>query len=200
MSYRARKILLILGLVFVSLWLFGVICLFIIPSSAMYAVLGSGLAYILLSVALFFVSARWIMLLAGVILLIIFGVATYVERTTPAPAQGATVGVYQAPPRAGAKRRVRFTGASDGYAIDVTRTVTGVLDIGRDPACGLTIANGSVSRRHVRITAQNGLLYAVNLSSTNPALLNGLRFDTMAPLKSGDRLTMGNVTVLLSIA
>lgn len=65
------------------------------------------------------------------------------------------------------------------------------LLIGRDPAAGLCLPNGSVSRHHVEISlASNGNYVLQDLQSTNGTLVNGQRIAT-AELESGDTVKIG---------
>ena len=68
------------------------------------------------------------------------------------------------------------------------------LRIGRDRDNDIVIDQRSISRHHVAIV-WDGLRYkAKDQGSVNGTLLNGRRFE-MAPLKSGDRLLLGQVEV-----
>jgi predicted component of type VI protein secretion system len=71
----------------------------------------------------------------------------------------------------------------------------GPLEIGRDPGCGLALDDDRVSRRHARVSPQNGAAVAEDLGSTNGTYLNGMMLYGPTVLSAGDHLLIG-VTVL----
>jgi sigma-B regulation protein RsbU (phosphoserine phosphatase) len=81
--------------------------------------------------------------------------------------------------------------AAQKFALD-----RGVTTIGRSSANDLPIADKMLSRQHARIIRDgNGGLTIEDLGSRNGTFLNGERLVTVLPLKSGDRITVGGVTL-----
>ena len=73
------------------------------------------------------------------------------------------------------------------------RTPVGAIPvvIGRDSACSLPNAHGSVSRRHARVeTLPNGTHQVTDLNSTNGTFVNNVRVRT-GPVNDGDYLRVG---------
>lgn len=59
--------------------------------------------------------------------------------------------------------------------------------IGRSKECDVTLGAAHLSRRHVKLAVENGLLYARDLGSANGTFLNGERI-TEARVRRGDEL------------
>jgi hypothetical protein len=72
--------------------------------------------------------------------------------------------------------------------------------VGRDAASAVWIDDESVSRRHARITVPADEARSAtieDLNSTNGTYLRGRRVTRPEPLADGDRITIGNVALLL---
>ena len=68
---------------------------------------------------------------------------------------------------------------------------SGVLAIGRDPACGLRFDSvAEVSRRHATLTCEDSRFVLADAGSTNGTLLNGQPVDTSA-VRDGDLIQLG---------
>ncbi|MEQ1736991.1 MAG: sigma 54-interacting transcriptional regulator, partial [Rhodoglobus sp.] len=67
--------------------------------------------------------------------------------------------------------------------------------IGRDAQADVVIQDGSVSRRHARLSLVDGLANASDLHSQNGTKVNGEVITGTRPLVSGDVLSIGSVTV-----
>lgn len=81
--------------------------------------------------------------------------------------------------------------AAQKFALD--RPVT---TIGRSSANDLPIADKMLSRQHARIVKDgDGGLTVEDLGSRNGTFLNGERLVSLQPLRSGDRITVGGVTL-----
>jgi DNA-binding winged helix-turn-helix (wHTH) protein len=65
--------------------------------------------------------------------------------------------------------------------------------IGREPAAGVCLDSGSVSRRHARIVVADGDARIEELGSKNGTTVNGVSVRETAPLRDGDRLVIGTV-------
>lgn len=73
----------------------------------------------------------------------------------------------------------------------------GELTIGRETANGLPISDPEVSRRHARISFQNGYYILEDLNSTNGTFVNGRRLVGQYVLQHGDVLNLGeNITLV----
>ncbi len=72
----------------------------------------------------------------------------------------------------------------------------GVTTIGRSEQNDIAIADPEVSRRHARITFQNGAFLLEDLGSTNGTFVNGRRLNTPTPLKDGDIIYLGETIQL----
>jgi phosphoserine phosphatase RsbU/P len=71
-----------------------------------------------------------------------------------------------------------------------------VTTIGRSSMNDLPISDKMLSRQHARILRDgNGGLSIEDMGSRNGTFVNGERLTTLLPLKSGDRITVGGVTL-----
>jgi pSer/pThr/pTyr-binding forkhead associated (FHA) protein len=68
--------------------------------------------------------------------------------------------------------------------------------IGRDPSCQLSFDDRTLSRQHVKIVKNGDSLSIEDLDSVNGLLVNGMRVSS-AELKVDDRLTLGNIELLV---
>jgi signal transduction histidine kinase/pSer/pThr/pTyr-binding forkhead associated (FHA) protein len=71
--------------------------------------------------------------------------------------------------------------------------------IGRDSTCQLCFEDRTLSRQHARILVNGDNLTIEDLDSVNGVLVNGVRLSS-SELKVDDRLTLGNVELLLRTA
>ncbi|MEQ1501725.1 MAG: GGDEF domain-containing protein [Myxococcota bacterium] len=72
--------------------------------------------------------------------------------------------------------------------------------IGRSPDADLVLYDPSVSRFHARIdVAQDGALTLVDLNSTNGTMINHEALTGSAPIRAGDRVTVGAVAVSIDV-
>lgn len=72
----------------------------------------------------------------------------------------------------------------------------GITTIGRSEQNDIAIADPEVSRRHARITFQDGAFLLEDLGSTNGTFVNGRRLNTPTPLKDGDIIYLGETIQL----
>lgn len=70
--------------------------------------------------------------------------------------------------------------------------------IGRATQADFIVDANLVSRVHCRLTAGATELEVTDLDSTNGTFVNGQRIETSARMKSGDRLGVGRVELLIS--
>jgi hypothetical protein len=73
------------------------------------------------------------------------------------------------------------------------------MRIGRAPECELVLRDSSVSRRHARVFARDGVLILTDLGSTNGTLVNGNRITEVA-LGAGDRIQIGESSLVVEAA
>ncbi|WP_224248904.1 sigma-54-dependent Fis family transcriptional regulator [Hyalangium gracile] len=85
-----------------------------------------------------------------------------------------------------------LTGPSAGRRYEVVSEVT----IGRSPSCEIQIEDDKVSRRHARIFVRAGQVWLRDLESRNGTLVNGQRLEGEACLLPGDRVQVGETTVI----
>jgi pSer/pThr/pTyr-binding forkhead associated (FHA) protein len=69
------------------------------------------------------------------------------------------------------------------------------LTIGRDEKCEIHIPSAYVSRQHARIELRDDGVFLVDLGSRNGSLLNKVRVQQSAPLRSGDMVEVGDATI-----
>jgi len=69
--------------------------------------------------------------------------------------------------------------------------------IGRGRGNAVRIPSADVSRRHCRLTTQDGRLWVEDLGSVNGTLLNGERIAGIERVRPGDNLTVGPVTFVV---
>ena len=83
------------------------------------------------------------------------------------------------------------------------REAGGRLIIGRrGDLCQLPLSHDSVSRQHAVLVEQNGKLYIEDRNSGNGTKVNGREVSvggTPTPLHPGDRLTLGEVELLVDV-
>lgn len=74
--------------------------------------------------------------------------------------------------------------------------VQGEIFIGRSPSCTISLEDAKVSRRHVRLLIEDGQARVTDLGSRNGTLVNGEKLEAEIVLLPGDRLQVGDSTVL----
>ncbi len=70
--------------------------------------------------------------------------------------------------------------------------------IGREPDCDMTLADETVSRWHASLERSAGGWLLADLGSTNGTRLNGWRVSSPMPVRSGDMVSFGAATYVLS--
>jgi len=125
---------------------------------------------------------------AGVVLILLALAAGGVwlaatRRTRTRPAGAAALLVVESGPLHG--QRVPLTAAG--------------ITIGRGASCRLRLADPAVSRRHARIRFAQGAWFLQDQGSAGGTLVNGQRF-TAGRLHTGDRISIGNSTILFTLA
>jgi hypothetical protein len=97
--------------------------------------------------------------------------------------------------------RAGLAHAADALVVDGRRyALSGpVTVIGRSSACDLPLDDASASRRHAEVRQRGGKTVLVDLDSTNGTLVNGRRVRE-APLRPGDRITIGTTSIVFERA
>ena len=80
-------------------------------------------------------------------------------------------------------------------ATTTLRLADGVTTLGRHDDCLIRIKSSQVSRRHCEILEVGGKLTVRDLGSSNGTFVNGRRVLGQQPLKPGDELTVGAITL-----
>lgn len=83
----------------------------------------------------------------------------------------------------------------DGRKVEVTRSET---LIGRTAECDIVLPDRSVSRTHAAIVITASGAVVRDLNSRNGTWVNGLRVGTDRRLRTGDRVRLGSVTLVVS--
>lgn len=86
-------------------------------------------------------------------------------------------------------------GAETGQIRELT--LSRELVAGRDPDCGIPLADSSVSRHHCRIFLANDVVYIEDLGSQNGTSVNGIRLEMARALRSGDTIQVGETVFQL---
>ena len=74
----------------------------------------------------------------------------------------------------------------------------GETTLGRAPNCDLILNDSLASRSHIRLTLDRQGLWVEDLGSHNGTLLNGTKV-SRSQLQDGDRLTIGNTSLVVSL-
>jgi tetratricopeptide (TPR) repeat protein len=77
---------------------------------------------------------------------------------------------------------------------------TSIVDIGRDPACKISLEEPGVSRHHSVIQQLDDGVYISDLGSTNGTYVNSARISKEHRLKAGDRIEIGSVKLVFQLA
>jgi hypothetical protein len=83
-------------------------------------------------------------------------------------------------------------------ALTLPRGAQTRFTIGRESACDMTLADGTVSRWHASLERSAGGWLLADLGSTNGTRLNGWRVNHPTRVRPGDMVSFGSVTFVLS--
>ena len=100
-------------------------------------------------------------------------------------------------PPAPSRRRAVLAVESPDALRGQTFALSGEAVIGRTPPATILLRDDHVSSKHARVFERGGWLWVEDLRSTNGTLLNGERVRHAAPVRHGDRLTVGDVVLIL---
>ena len=97
------------------------------------------------------------------------------------------------------KYQLLFTrGPLKGLRYDVK---DGEFHLGRSGGCEICIPDPRLSRKHCLFAVSGGGLSIVDLASVNGTFLNGAPIDaTIRPLKVGDRIAVGDTSLIVVVA
>jgi pSer/pThr/pTyr-binding forkhead associated (FHA) protein len=70
--------------------------------------------------------------------------------------------------------------------------------IGRDAACDLVLPDMTVSRSHAGLRRKAGGWLLSDVGSTNGTRLNGWRVTEPVPVRAGDEVTFGSLTLVVT--
>ena len=110
------------------------------------------------------------------------------------PSQGPPTALSFPPERAKPVARphlVVLSGPELGKSFELSNEA---IELGRDPTCALTLTSDGVSRKHARVQMIFALYFVSDLGSTNGTFVND-QPATMAQLKDGDQIRMGDAVV-----
>lgn len=89
---------------------------------------------------------------------------------------------------------VMQAGPNPGKAYTLSKSE---IVIGRDVNADVIVNTAEVSRRHARLYMDGGIFVIEDLGSTNGTFINGQRLTTPVPLRSGDRIMLGEAATLV---
>jgi serine/threonine protein kinase len=92
-------------------------------------------------------------------------------------------------------RSVELIVKEDDEVVSTHLLAAGEYIVGRDPTCHITVPNGEVSRRHVRVSVLTEDLFAEDLGSANGTLLEGRPIEGPTPFRLGQRLFLGPISL-----
>ncbi len=72
-----------------------------------------------------------------------------------------------------------------------TASLTGTIEIGRDPSAGLVLNDNQASRRHARIRAESGGAVVEDLGSSNGTFVNSNELHAPTHVTAGDEVLIG---------
>jgi DNA-binding NtrC family response regulator len=91
-------------------------------------------------------------------------------------------------------RIVVVDGPDQGKSLDVGAESPGRALVGTSAVCGLVLADALVSRRHLTLEAQEGILRVIDVGSTNGTVVNGVSI-LAAALRGGELVQIGGTTL-----
>jgi DNA-binding NtrC family response regulator len=85
-----------------------------------------------------------------------------------------------------------LTGPQAGLRFEIAEEVV----MGRSPSCSIALDDAKVSRRHARFAAEGDEVRVSDLQSRNGTTVNGERLESELALLPGDRIQVGDSTIL----
>lgn len=71
--------------------------------------------------------------------------------------------------------------------------------IGRNPTCSIVLDHPAVSKMHAIFHIESGVIYILDLGSTNGTLVNGIRVEERTPCPIGCEISVGGCLLTLGI-
>lgn len=87
----------------------------------------------------------------------------------------------------------RLVNAADG---DVFYLSGGETSIGRRKNCDIVLNYPTVSRVHAVVFCEKSGWYITNIRSASGVTVNGKKIDKKEPIRTGDRITLGGVSLI----
>ncbi len=103
----------------------------------------------------------------------------------------------EAAPEGPQARLVVLTGGATPLLPGHSFPLAGSVTLGRGPDNTIVLSDSFVSTNHARLEARDDRWWLADLGSRNGTLLNGQRVDGEVPVKRGDVVTIGPVTLKL---
>src|SRR2546423_11397336 len=85
-----------------------------------------------------------------------------------------------------------ISGPNAGQRYEIKDEVT----LGRSPSCEIPLEDSKVSRRHAKVFVKEGQTRITDLGSRNGTVVNGEKIEGEAILLPGDRVQVGDSTIL----
>lgn len=114
------------------------------------------------------------------------------DLQTPSPARPESVPTFAPGEANGQLQIISGTGAG------TSAPVRGSATVGREPECDLQVLDSEVSRRHAKVNVRDGQATLDDLHSANGTYINGERILEPRTLAPGDRIQIGEATIVLN--
>jgi hypothetical protein len=100
--------------------------------------------------------------------------------------------------RAAGRRMASFLGPQRPLAFVLPSGTQDTFTIGRDAGCDLVLSDMSVSRSHAGLFREAGRWLLIDAGSTNGTRINGWRVTAPVPLREGDEIRFGSMTMIVT--
>ncbi len=100
--------------------------------------------------------------------------------------------------RAAGRRLASFLGPPPPLVFVLPSGTQDSFTIGRDAACDLVLSDMTVSRSHAGLRREAGRWLLTDAGSTNGTRLNGWRVTAPVPLRAGDEIRFGSMTMIVT--
>ena len=100
--------------------------------------------------------------------------------------------------RAAGRRLASFLEPPRPLAFVLPSGTRSSFTIGRDAACDLVLSDMTVSRSHADLRREAGCWLLTDAGSTNGTRINGWRVTEPVPLRAGDKISFGSMTMVVT--
>jgi hypothetical protein len=100
--------------------------------------------------------------------------------------------------RAAGRRLAGFLGPPQPPVLVLPSGTQESFTIGRDATCDLVLSDMTVSRSHAGLRREAGRWLLIDAGSTNGTRINGWRVTEPVPLRAGDRISFGSMTMVVT--